>query len=147
MLLRFPIILVIIFFLIDFYLYQAVKLVILNNSSRTKRMIKWIFWAIPIIAFASLVAILLKRGYISGYFFMASFLLYVSKMISIIILFLEDIIRFFMGVYRRIKKELFSKEKTVNKKLEKNLGPSKEKKNVGASFLLLGFLLWTMTVF
>jgi len=142
----FPVILIIIFFLIDLYLYQAVKLVISNYSVRTKKIIKWFFWAIPIYAITSFLLFVFARESVSSYFFIAAFLLYISKIISLIVLLLEDITRFIKLIYRRIKKQLSPKLASISEdenKISRSKFISQTALAIGG--LHVGALAWGVT--
>jgi uncharacterized protein len=90
--------------LTDFYLWQAVKILIKSSSATTQKVTTWIFWGINI---ASLTIITLffvltpatLNPQVRNLIAAAIFIVYASKLFSIIILFIEDITRFFRWVF------------------------------------------------
>lgn len=142
----FPVILTVIFLLIDLYLYQAVKLVISNYSNRKKKTVKWLYWLVPVFALGSLLLFTFTKGQIRMYLFVAVFLLYTSKLISLILLFLEDITRFFKVVIRKIRNKL-SPNLSANSESSNKISRSKfiSQAALAIGGLHVGALTWGVT--
>ena len=86
-----------IFLLVDFYLFQAVKGSIKGFSEQTQRTIKIIYWSIPVLSvLLTLATFFLYPGYISGkarnLIIASIFVVYISKLLAAVFLFLMDII-------------------------------------------------------
>lgn len=91
--------LVLFFLFIDYYLFQAVKTIIRNYNPNTQRIIKFIYWSIPVIAMIIIVSgLVLFPAYLNfklrNLLFATVFILYLSKLIAAIILVIGDIVRF-----------------------------------------------------
>ncbi len=85
-------------YLLDWYLYQAIKAISKNASNNTKRLIKIIFWSqtiigISFISFSFIVDFPDWHKFMRTYPLSMIFLLQLSKLIASIFLFLNDIFR------------------------------------------------------
>lgn len=107
------------FLLMDWYVWQAVKVVFQNNTEQTRQIVKWIFWGITALTVSSLWIYnfadpdTLGRKMRTVILF-SVFAVYGSKLFSILFIFLDDLIRFFTWT----KGKLFSGNKTANTLLE-----------------------------
>ncbi len=95
----------ILFFLfIDYYLFQSVRLVIRGLNPNTQKIIRLIYWSIPVISLALILfGLVLYPAYMSirmrNLVFAGIFILYISKLLGAIFLVIDDIGRFFRWVY------------------------------------------------
>ncbi|NBA85394.1 metallophosphoesterase [Emticicia sp. CRIBPO] len=93
-------ILILFFLLVDYYLFQAVKTIIRNYNPNTQRIIKIVYWSIPVVAMVIIVSgLVLFPAYLNFKFrnllFATVFILYLSKLLAAVVLVLGDIVRFF----------------------------------------------------
>ncbi|WP_242927847.1 metallophosphoesterase [Pontibacter vulgaris] len=89
---------VLILFLIDLYVFQAVRTVTQNLSPVGQRVIYTLFWLIFAITSATFIFITATRGSISLSFFKtyltsALFILFASKLVVVVFLILDDLVR------------------------------------------------------
>jgi len=96
---------VVVFFLIDLYVWQAVKLLIRSSSVLTQRVVGYGYWGLTIVSIIAFIAALtytpaappVKASFRT--FLMAGVLIiYISKIFSVLVLFIDDIIRFFRWI-------------------------------------------------
>lgn len=90
--------------LVDFYLWQAVKLLIKSSSVTTQRIITWVFWGINILSLTIIASFFLfppstLHPQVRNMIAASIFIIYASKLFSILILFIEDITRFFRWIF------------------------------------------------
>jgi uncharacterized protein len=102
---------ILIFLLIDYYFFQAVKVSIRNFAENTQRWIKYIYWSIPVISLMiTMGALVIFPEYISAKtrnLLVASiFIIYISKIIGSIYLVIGDIFSFI----RNLGKKAIGKE-------------------------------------
>lgn len=88
------------FVLIDFYVWQAIKIVMRSASASTQRIIGFGFWGFTVFSILSIIAIFtympmsapVKASFRT--FLMAGiFIIYISKIFSVLILIIDDLIR------------------------------------------------------
>jgi uncharacterized protein len=88
------------FVLIDFYVWQAIKIVMRSASTSTQRIIGFGFWGFTVFSILSIIAIFtympmsapVKASFRT--FLMAGiFIIYISKIFSVLILIIDDLIR------------------------------------------------------
>lgn len=96
-----------VFFLIDYYLFQAVKLSFKNISISTQKVISYIYWSIPVLAIsASILGFVVFPEYISykvrNFIAAGIFIFYISKFLAIVVLFIGDITRGIQYVYQLV---------------------------------------------
>ena len=99
--------------LIDFYAFRGVKKLIIDLSSNLKRIIKILFWIIPVILIAELAFIPMLRNSVSPAEFMIYFhyfsgtfvLFYIPKLIFILFNFIDDIIHGAIHIFSGKKKQ------------------------------------------
>lgn len=102
MILRVSIVLLILL-LIDWYFFQAVKTVLINSSNNTRRIIYVVYWAFTVFTvFYIITALIIPPAnwprFIRVYCTSFIFILSLSKLMGIIILMFDDIIRLFRWV-------------------------------------------------
>ncbi|MGB5242013.1 MAG: metallophosphoesterase [Lutimonas sp.] len=98
------------FIIVDFYLYQAVLKSTQNLSKKKQNWIKWIYWSIPVI-FSVLIGIAFVSESRSLFYPILPFiLLYLSKLLGVVILSIEDLSRGLRWIVLKIK-TLFSPPK------------------------------------
>lgn len=88
-------------FLLDLYTWQALKTIISNP--RTREIIKYLHFTITAIFIGGLIAFITIPGLETNkdfrtYFFASFFIIYFSKLIVVLFLFIDDIIRFFRWI-------------------------------------------------
>ncbi len=86
--------------LIDWYVWQAVKVTLQNNSNNAQENIKWVFWGFTTLILVGLWAynfvspeilgVKLRTLILSGLF-----ITYCSKLLSVLFIFMDDVFRFF----------------------------------------------------
>lgn len=88
------------FVLIDFYVWQAIKIVMRSLSASTQRIIGFGFWGLTVFSIISIIAIFsympisppIKASFRT--FLMAGiFIIYISKIFSVLVLIIDDLIR------------------------------------------------------
>ncbi len=111
----------VILFLIDLYVFQGVKLLMQSRSISTQRMVVWIYWTISALA----IAILLLGQVIDWhtwpkalrvYTFAMIFVIYLTKIFITVFMLLDDIIRLFRYVFGWLAIK-FSSSSEVNESL------------------------------
>lgn len=89
--------LIIILFLVDWYVFQAIRTVSHNLSWRSQRVIFWVYWAIFLITVATIILFTLTRGTPATHFRMylvsTLFIIFASKLVVVVFLLLDDGIR------------------------------------------------------
>lgn len=97
--------------LVDFYFYQAVKHSFKKFTERAQKIIKVIYWSIPVLFLVFIVLAFVLEGRTLFPVLMAFTLFYLSKLIGIFVLALEDIFRFVKLLVKETKKRISSKPK------------------------------------
>lgn len=96
---------VIVFFLIDLYVWQAIKLLIRSSGVLTQRVVGYGYWGLTVVSIIAFLGVFtympvappVKASFRT--FLMAGVLIiYVSKIFSVLVLFIDDIIRFFKWI-------------------------------------------------
>lgn len=118
-----------VFFIIDYYLFQAVKLSFRNLSVSTQKIISILYWSVPVIAIlASILGFVVFPEYLSyklrNFIAAGIFIFYISKFVAVIILFLGDITRGFQYLFNLISGN--QKPDVVTEKLVSNSIPRSE---------------------
>lgn len=98
--------------IIDFYAYRGVKKLLVNSSSRTKSIIRILFWIVPIIIISGLIFIPLLRDQINPAEFLIYFhfisgafiLFYIPKLIFIVFNFIDDLLHGAIHLFTRKKR-------------------------------------------
>lgn len=96
---------IVVFFLIDLYVFQAVKSLTKSLSDDSRRLVYYAYWALPIISLGVWIVtqFLLPPDSISRvtrqFIWSAILIPYFAKIFMVIILMLDDVIRFFKWVY------------------------------------------------
>ena len=106
-------ILVIILLIIDFYAYRGVKKLIADLKNGTKRVIKILFWIVPVGLIVGLILVSQLRDVISPEIYLIFFhftsgtfiLFYVPKLIFIVFNFIDDLFHGTLHLFSRKKKE------------------------------------------
>ena len=98
-----------IFLAVDFYVYQAFKLVIQPLSQATQRILNYVYWLIPVISFSLVLGLFfIFPEYISfkvrNFMVSAVMIIYISKVLSVIFLLLDDLGRFFRWIFSFFQK-------------------------------------------
>jgi uncharacterized protein len=99
--------------MIDFYAFRGVKKLIINSNSTVKRIVKILYWIIPIVLIAGLIFIPMLRDKVNPAEFMIYFhflsgtfiLFYIPKLIFIIFNFIDDLIHGAVYIFSRRKKQ------------------------------------------
>jgi predicted MPP superfamily phosphohydrolase len=95
----------VVFFLIDLYVWQAIKVVMRSASGLTQRIVGYGYWGLTIISIIAFIGVFtytpaappVKATFRT--FLMAGILIiYISKIFSVLVLFIDDIIRFFKWI-------------------------------------------------
>ncbi|MDP5140092.1 MAG: metallophosphoesterase, partial [Spirosomaceae bacterium] len=84
------------FLAVDYYLFQAVKVAMRSLAPNTQRWITYIYWALPVIAMTiTIVGFYMYPAYLSyktrNLLAASVFLIYISKVIAVPILLLDDL--------------------------------------------------------
>ncbi len=117
---------VVVLLLIDFYAYRGVKKLIFDLKNSTKRIIKILFWIVPIGLIIGLLLVSQLRDVISPekyliffHFTSGTFILfYVPKLIFIVFNFIDDLLHGTIHLFSRKKKE--NKEEFESKKITRS---------------------------
>ncbi|RYF67082.1 MAG: metallophosphoesterase, partial [Cytophagaceae bacterium] len=96
-----------IFLLIDVYVYQAFKFFTRNSAESTQRTVAWCYWGFTALSLGTYIALQLIPADSIGrvtrtMLTIAVFIAYFSKFITVIFLFIDDIIRFFQWIWSQI---------------------------------------------
>ncbi|XWW47641.1 metallophosphoesterase [Fibrella sp. USSR17] len=99
--------LVAIFLLIDVYVYQAFRFLARNSTEATQRAVAWGYWGFTVISLGTYIALQLIPADSIGrvtrtMLTIGVFIAYFSKFITVIFLFIDDIIRFFQWIWSAI---------------------------------------------
>ncbi len=99
--------LIAIFFLIDLYVFQAIRILARNASESTQRGIAWGYWAFSILSLGTWLMLQLVPADALGrvtrtMLTVAVTIAYFSKFITVIFLFLDDIVRFFRWIWAQL---------------------------------------------
>ncbi|GAB3506089.1 metallophosphoesterase [Emticicia fontis] len=96
---------VVVFFLIDLYVWQAVKLLIRSSSVLTQRVVGYGYWGFTIVSIIAFIAALTYspaappvKASFRTFLLAGVFIIYISKIFSVLVLFIDDIIRFFRWI-------------------------------------------------
>ena len=107
--------------LLDFYVYQAIKTVSINNSDRTKLMVQIIYWGLSIATLASLLSLpyiqaLQTNKIFRNYVFAILVGLFFAKLIGSFFFLLDDLRRVFVWIISKFSsaKEVAFTEEEVN---------------------------------
>ncbi|MEZ0486096.1 metallophosphoesterase [Fibrella aquatica] len=97
-------VLVAIFLLIDVYVYQAFRFFTRNSSEVTQRTVAWCYWGFTALSLGTYIALQLLPADSIGrvtrtMLTIAVFIAYFSKFITVIFLFITDIVRFFQWLW------------------------------------------------
>lgn len=117
---------VIILLIIDFYAYRGVKKLIADLKNATKRVIKILFWIVPVGLIVGLILVSQLRDVISPEIYLIFFhftsgtfiLFYVPKLIFIGFNFIDDLFHGTLHLFSRKKKE--NKEEWESKKITRS---------------------------
>ncbi len=93
-----------IFLLIDVYVYQAFRFFSRNSSEVTQRTVAWCYWGFTAISLGTYIALQLIPADSIGrvtrtMLTIGVFIAYFSKFITVIFLFIDDIVRFFRWIW------------------------------------------------
>jgi uncharacterized protein len=97
------------FFLIDFYFFQAVKTATRSWSVENQRILKIIYWSVPIVSIlATIATFALYPGYVSAkvrnLIIASIFVIYISKMFAAAFLLIGDLVSFLKHSFQKITK-------------------------------------------
>ena len=106
--------------LIDFYAYRGVKKLLVNSPSLTKKIIRILFWIVPIILIAGLIFIPMLRDQVNPAEFLIYFhfisgtfiLFYLPKLIFILFNFIDDLLHGAIHIFTRKKKSKENPDKS-----------------------------------
>ena len=93
--------------LIDFYAWQSIKLLSSNNNQTVRRIIGAIYWSITVGTFITFFASQLTDfskwpQNFKTYLIAAIVILYLSKLVMVLFLFMDDIFRFFRWIWEKL---------------------------------------------
>lgn len=96
-----------IFLLIDVYVYQAFKFFTRNSAESTQRIVAWCYWGFTALSLGTYIALQLIPADSIGrvtrtMLTIAVFIVYFSKFITVIFLFIDDIVRFFQWIWSKV---------------------------------------------
>ena len=94
---------IVIFLLIDLYVYQAFKFFVRNSAEATQRTVAWCYWGFTVLSLGTYIALQLIPANSIGrvtrtMLTIGVFITYFSKFITVIFLFIDDILRFFRWI-------------------------------------------------
>ncbi len=99
------VIMAVVFVLIDLYVWQAVRLLMRSTSEMTQKVIGIGYWGLTIFSIAGLFVVFNYtpatapvRASFRTFLMAGIFIFYISKIFSVLVLFIDDIIRFFKWV-------------------------------------------------
>ncbi|MEZ0542246.1 metallophosphoesterase [Fibrella arboris] len=92
------------FLLIDVYVYQAFKFFTRHSPEATQRTVAWCYWGFTLLSLGTYIALQLIPADSIGrvtrtMLTIAVFIAYFSKFITVIFLFIDDIVRFFQWIW------------------------------------------------
>lgn len=93
-----PIILIVLF-LVDWYVYQAISILIKNSSDMVGKIIRYAYWSLTVLTFGIIIVYNFGnpdwfKGTSRSLIFTGIFINYFSKLFVVLFLFIEDIVRF-----------------------------------------------------
>jgi hypothetical protein len=119
--------------LIDIYVWKGTKILIKDRPNWYQKVVKFIYWGIPILlilAFfisnfnSALAANKLVRTYLMAFLF----ILYASKVVIFLFIFVDDIKRLFMWIWHQIERRfLHQEEQAEEEELEEAIEPEGKK--------------------
>lgn len=127
-------------FLIDLYLWQAIKVLIKNRPVWYQKTIKIIYWLVPFLIIitlflsqinSTLAANRLLKTYVMGFFF----ILYASKLIAFLFIVVDDIKRFFIWIWHGMERTIFKKNEQAEEEEMEEALVSDEKKISRSEFI------------
>ncbi len=127
-------------FLIDLYLWQAIKVLIKNRPVWYQKTIKIIYWLVPVLIIitlflsqinSTLAANRLLKTYVMGFFF----ILYASKLIAFLFIVVDDIKRFFIWIWHGMERTIFKKNEQAEEEEMEEALVSDEKKISRSEFI------------
>ncbi|GEO03284.1 phosphoesterase [Adhaeribacter aerolatus] len=87
-------VLILILFLVDWYVFQAVRTVTHNLAFRSQRLIFWLYWALFFLTAATIILFTLTRGtpptHFRMYLISTLFIIFASKLVVVVFLLLDD---------------------------------------------------------
>ena len=87
-------VLILILFLVDWYVFQAIRTVTQHMAWRSQRIIFWIYWAIFFLTVATIILFSLTRGtpptHFRMYLISTLFILFASKLVVVVFLLVDD---------------------------------------------------------
>ncbi len=96
---------IVVFFLIDYYVFQLVKTLTKSTSADTRRLIYYAYWGLPIVSLTVwlITQFLMPPDALSRvtrqFIWSAILIPYFAKLFMVVVLFIDDITRFFKWVY------------------------------------------------
>lgn len=101
--------------LIDWYVWQAVQVAFQNTSGQTQSIVKWSYWGFTAVTLASLWAYNFVNPDLLGrrlrVFILSSLMIiYLSKLVSVVFILLDDIIR----VFKWLKEAIFPNKEVIS---------------------------------
>jgi uncharacterized protein len=127
-------------FLIDLYLWQAIKVLIKNRPVWYQKTIKIIYWLVPVLIIitlflsqinSTLAANRLLKTYVMGFFF----ILYASKLIAFLFIVVDDIKRFFIWIWHGMERTISKKNEQAEEEEMEEALVSDEKKISRSEFI------------
>ncbi len=100
-------VLALLLFCIDFYVFQAIKVVFDNKSANTTKAIYWTFWVVNLLTIAGVIAynLLPRNGFtltVTRFVLVWSVIFYFSKLFTVLFLAFDDLIRLGQWVYFKV---------------------------------------------
>ncbi len=125
--------LVVFVLLVDSYVWQAIKILIKDKATWYKKTIKYIYWTIPFIVFFVFISTWFYhfqeenkaiRTYLGAFFF----IIYASKIVTVLFILLDDIKRLLVLTWRYFERFLpHGKEDAEEEELEEAIEPESQK--------------------
>lgn len=106
-----------VFLLIDLYVYQAIRFLFRSSSEATQRTVGWAFWGFSALSVGTYLVLQLVPADAMGritrtMLTIAVMIAYFSKFITVILLFIGDVARFFAWIWTQLVGGTFGPSKT-----------------------------------
>ena len=116
-------IVILILFAIDFYVFQGVKLLIHQRSYQAQRIVHLIYWSISVLCLGTILLGQIIEWHtwpksIRTYSFALIVIIYLSKVFVVIFLLLDDIIRLFRLIFAWAGVKFFNKDVAVDEAIQ-----------------------------
>ena len=119
--------------LIDFYVWKGTKILIKDRPNWYQKLIKIIYWGIPILLILAFFvsnfnSVLAANKLVRTYLMAFLFILYASKVVIFLFIFVDDIKRLFMWIWHQIERRFLHQEaQAEEEELEEAIEPEGKK--------------------